>query len=90
MKYVIDTIVYNATKNGTHVYRDEKTIGYIFINTGNCAVQLNNFLLQPNSTFKTFESGYEDMTRWQMIFKTFDACSTTNSNLTVLIYSKEL
>jgi hypothetical protein len=88
MNYVIDTIVYNANKNGSHVFRDDKTIGYIFINTGNCAVQLNNFTLQPNSTFKTFESGYEDKTKWQMIFDDFSSCATINSSLTCLIYSK--
>lgn len=88
MKFVIDTIVYNSTKNGMHVFRDDRTIGYIFINTGNCPVQLNNYLLQPNTVFKTFEAGCEDMTKWQMIFKTFDSCSTINSSLTCQIYSR--
>lgn len=89
MKFVIDSIQYSATESSQLVYRDESTIGYTFINMGNCDVVLNNYVLRPNSTLKTFETGCIDMTKWQMIFNTFDACSTTNSLLVVLIYSSK-
>lgn len=87
-KFVLDSIEYTATENGQYVFRDESTIGYCFINTGNCPVALNNYVLMPNSTLKTFETGYKDITRWQMNFMTFDTCSTTNSKLIALIYSE--
>lgn len=88
-KFVIDSLEYTSVHNGEYVYRDENTIGYCFINTGNCTLSINNYVLLPNSTLKTFETGYIDLTRWQMNFNTFDACSTTNSKLIVLIYSQK-
>lgn len=87
-KFVIDSVEYTANENGQYVFRDESTIGYCFINIGNCPVTINNYLLMPNSTLKTFEIGYRDITRWQMNFVKFDACSTTNSKLIALIYSE--
>lgn len=86
-KFVIDSLTYTANDNGQYVFRNEKTIGYCFINTGNCAISLNNYKLQPNSSFKTFERGMIDITNWQMIFSTFNSCSTSYSELTCLIYS---
>lgn len=86
-KFVIDSVTYTANDNGTYVFRNEKTIGYCFINTGNCAISLNNYKLQPNSSFKTFERGMIDATNWQMLFATFNSCSTSYSELTCLIYS---
>lgn len=87
-KFVIDSVEYTANENGQYVFRDESTIGYTFINQGNCPVAINNYIMQPNSTLKTFEVGFRDITRWQMNFMTFDSCSTTNSKLVVLIYSE--
>jgi hypothetical protein len=88
-KIVIDSILYTSQQNGEYVFRDETTIGYCFINEGNCPVSINNYILEPNSSFKTFETGYIDMTRWQINFRTFDQCSIQNSRLIVLIYNSK-
>jgi hypothetical protein len=88
MNFVIDSVEYTTTQTTEDVYRDESTIGYCFINTGNCPVNINNYVLLPNSSFKTFEYGMVDITRWKMLFAPFDTCSTTNARLVVLIYSK--
>jgi hypothetical protein len=88
MNFVIDSVEYTTTQTTEDVYRDDSTIGYCFINTGNCPITLNNYVLLPNSSFKTFEYGMVDITRWKMLFQPFDACSTTNARLVVLIYSK--
>jgi hypothetical protein len=87
-KFKVDTILYSSKDTGTAVFRDELTIGYIFINTGNCAIYLNNYLLQPNSTFKTFEPDCCDCTLYRMTFNPFNTCSIDNSELTVIIYNK--
>ena len=86
-KFVIDSVEYSSTNTGEYVFRDESTLGYTFINTGNCSVSINNYILLPNSSLKTFEYNMKDITRYQMLFNTFDACSTTNARLVVLIYS---
>lgn len=88
-KFSITTIIYQATDSGTIVFRDAKTIGYQFINTGNCAVWLNNFLLQPNAVLKTVESQMIDATSYRMNFIQFDSCATANAELTVLLYQSE-
>ena len=85
-RFKIDTVKYSAQENGTAVFRDSKTIGYMFINTGNCPVLLNNYLLLPNSALKTFETGCIDATVYRMNFQTANYwCINTNSELTVLI-----
>lgn len=89
MKFTIATITYLAKDSGTVVFRDERTIGYQFINTGNCAVWLNNFLLQPNSVLKTVESQMIDKTSYRMNFVQFSSCATDNAELTVLLYQLE-
>jgi len=86
-KFVLDSVEYSSTNTGEYVFRDESTLGYTFINTGNCSVSINNYILLPNSSLKTFEYNMKDITRYQMLFNTFDACSTTNARLVVLIYS---
>jgi hypothetical protein len=86
-KFVVDSVEYNSTNTSDYVFRDESTLGYCFINTGNCSVNINNYVLLPNSSLKTFEYNMIDITRYKMIFNTFDACSTTNARLVVLIYS---
>lgn len=87
IKFKISTSTYYSKDNGTVVFRDAKTIGYCFINTGNCVVQLNNFPLQPNSVLKTYEPNGIDMTQWRILFQSFSTCSNTSAELTVLIYS---
>jgi hypothetical protein len=88
VKFTIDTVVYGSKDTSTSAFRDSKTLGYIFVNTGNCPVQLNNFLLQPGSVFKTFEPMCKDCTTYRMLFNPFDTCSTDNAELTVLIYNQ--
>jgi hypothetical protein len=90
IKFKLDTVIYGSAKTGTAVFRDDKTLGYCFINTGNCSIQLNNFLLQPNTTYKTFETGCKDNTTYRMVFNTFDACSAGNAELTVVIYNLDI
>lgn len=87
ISFKLDTIIYGAKDTATAVFRDNKTLGYCFINTGNCAVLLNNFVLQPNTSYKTFETGCIDKTVYRMLFNTFDSCSTDNAELTVVIYN---
>ena len=89
-KFKISTSTYYQKDSGTVVFRDSKTIGYCFINTGNCVVQLNNFPLQPNSVLKTYEPDGADMTQWRILFNSFDSCSQTSAELTVLIYSLDV
>lgn len=88
MNFVLDSMQYSPNENGQSVFRDPDTIGYLFINEGNCNVAINNYVLKPNSTLKTFEVGMIDTTKWVIQFNTFDACSITNGLLVVLIYSK--
>jgi hypothetical protein len=88
MKFAISTILYTAKDNGSYVWSNENVIGYCFINTGNCAIQLNKFTLQPGGVLKTLETGMVDATRWQIILDTFSACAITNAQLTALIYEK--
>lgn len=87
-RFKTDTVIYSKKDSGTAVFRDANTLGYIFINTGNCSVWLNNYLLQPNSSLKTFEPNCCDCTVYRMNFNTFNQCSIDNSELTVLIYNK--
>lgn len=89
INFKTDTVIYSSKDTGTAVFRDNNTIGYQFINTGNCAVYLNNYLLQPQTTWKTFETGYSDQTVYRMNFQdSFSSCAVINSELTVIIYNK--
>jgi len=89
-KIKYSNITYYSKDTGTVVFRDKTTIGYIFINTGNCVCLLNNFPLQPNSVLKTYEPDAIDLTQWRINFSQFSSCATTSAELTVLIYSTEL
>jgi hypothetical protein len=91
--FKIATLIYGFENSGNVVFRDQKTLGYCFINTGNCPVYINNLLLPPSGVFKTFEYSCVDMTSYRMNFKTEAAnvqldCTKNNSELTVLIYEK--
>ena len=87
IKVKIDTLIYSDKDTGTAVFRDEKTLGYCFINTGNCPILLNTYLLQPSTSFKTFEPLCVDTTTYRMVFNTFDSCSAINASLTVIVYN---
>lgn len=89
--FKISTIQYYNKDNGTAVFRDATVLGYIFSNTGNCNVSLNNCVLPPGGVFKTFEIGFIDKTQWKILFISdpTSGCGDTYAELTVLIYSKE-
>lgn len=88
-----ECVIYGKTPNTTtQIFRDEKTIGYIFINTGNVPVTLNNYLLLPSNSFKTYDSNLIDKTFWKATFDlintVYTSCAQTNTELTTLIISQ--
>jgi len=88
----IECVLYGKEPNTTtQIFRDERTVGYVFINTGNTPIQLNNYLLLPGNSFKTFEAGLRDKTFWKASFlltnTVYPTCGITNAELTTLIYS---
>lgn len=89
-KFITNTIILTAAESGQVVFRDINTIGYNFINTGNCPVMINNYLLQPSSSFKTFEPNMIDFTSYRINFQQFSACATLNAELTIILYNKAL
>ena len=93
MKIKIDTIVYGIQPNSSvTIFRNEDTVGYIFLNSGNTPITINNLVLLPNTSWKTFEAGIEDLTIYRATFNQsnnlYTSCGTNNSNLTVIIYTK--
>lgn len=93
MKIKTDVKVYGIEPSSTiNIDRTADTVGYCFLNTGNTPVQINNFVLLPNTSWKTFEAGIEDMTIYRARFtqsnNLYTSCGTDNSSLTVIIYSK--
>jgi hypothetical protein len=93
MKIKIDVKIYGLQPSTTiNIDRTADTIGYCFMNTGNTPVQINNFDLLPNTSWKTFEAGVEDMTIYRARFdqrnNLYTSCGSVNSSLTVIIYSK--
>jgi hypothetical protein len=90
--FKLDTITYSTKDSGKAVFKDKDTLGYIFINTGNSPVLLNNYLLLPNSSLKTFEPTCIDQTVYRMIFNNnnffYPTCSPDMASLTVIIYNK--
>ena len=92
MNVTIDCVIYGLTPDTTtRIFRNENTIGYIFVNTGNTPVQLNNYVLQPQAVYKTFENNLLDKTEWKIQFlKTnavYSSCASVNAELTALIYN---
>jgi len=91
-KFTLDCIVYGITENNNNIFRDDKTIGYIFENSGNCPVQINNIKLNSGDVFKTFEPLCEDQTRYRIVFLTqnqgLTTCVNNFAQLTAIIYSK--
>jgi hypothetical protein len=81
------TVIYTAKDSGNAVFRNEKTLGFLFMNTGNCPVKVNNMTLPPSGFFKSFEIGGRDLTNYRILFDQFSSCATNNAELTVLIYS---
>ena len=46
-----------------------------------------DMLNEINTVLKTYEPNGIDMTQWRILFQSFDTCSATSAELTVLIYS---
>ena len=88
MKFAISTIIYGTGSDGQYVWSNERVVGYMFINTGNCVISLNKVKLYPGGVLKTLEPGMVDTTKWQILLDKFDSCATTNAQLTALIYEK--
>lgn len=89
IKFKISTNNYYAEDSGTVVYKDKETMGYLFCNTGNCLVLINNIKLPPGGVFKTFEQGFIDTTQWRILFivNDFSSCGGESAELTVLNYN---
>lgn len=84
------TQVVYITKD-TPIFRDNLTIGYHFINSGNCNIFINNVLLLPGNNWKTFEANMVDLTLYRAKFTSSTSanasCAAANANLTLIIYS---
>ena len=89
-RFITNVIILSAAESGQIIFRDINTLGYIFINTGNCPVMINNYLLQPSGSLKTFEPNMQDLTAYRINFNQFSACATINAELTAIIYNKVL
>lgn len=91
-KFTLDCIVYGITENNNSIFRDENTIGYLFENSGNCPVQINNIKLNSGDVFKTFEPLCEDLTKYRVVFLTngqnLQPCVNNFAQLTTIIYSR--
>jgi hypothetical protein len=95
MNLKIDVIIYGIEpSNSINVFRNEDTIGYCFVNTGNTPVEINNLVLLPSATFKTLEPGYTDKTFYKVRFNQrnqfYPTCADDMNSLTCIIYSKVL
>jgi hypothetical protein len=91
-KFTLDCIVYGISDNNNSIFRNDKTIGYLFENSGNCPLQINNIRLNSGDVFKTFEPLCEDLTRYKVNFITnnqgLTPCVQNFAQLTAIIYSK--
>lgn len=92
MKFKTDVIIYGIEpSNSIKIFRNEETIGYCFVNTGNTAIDINNLILLPGGVFKTFEPNCIDLTFYRVKFNQqnfFDqSCATSNCVLTCIVYS---
>lgn len=84
-----NTSIINYNLDGA-IFRDASTIGYIFANTGNQILYINNLQLLPGSCWKTLENGMIDVSLYRVRFEqnpTYPSCANQYSNLQVIIYS---
>jgi hypothetical protein len=83
MNFATDTVYYDMNSG---VFRDSRTIGYEFTNTGNSLLYINNRLVSPGETFLTFRALMIDLTLYRVEFRTNPAYPTpqTNSCQTVI------
>jgi hypothetical protein len=66
------------------IFRDDKTIGYHIVNTGDCMAYVNNFPLYPSGVLDTMYSGYQDKSLYNINF----AVGGVNPEITVITFNK--
>lgn len=67
------------------IIRDESTIGYHIVNTGDCMAYVNNFPLYPSGVLDTMYSGYQDKSLYNIKFDV----GGVNPELTVITFNKK-
>lgn len=78
-----DVVQYNEN---SPIFRDDRTLGYLFTNQGNSILWVNNFKLLPGATLKSFEPLMCDLTLYRVVF---DQTAPLSDNLlSVIIYNK--
>lgn len=82
---IFSTDVVQYTTNSP-IFRDERTLGYLFTNQGNSTLWINNFKLLPGATYKSFEPLMIDMTLYRVLFD--QSAPLTDNLLSVIIYNK--
>ena len=85
-----NTAIMNYNQDGA-IFRDAKTLGYIFANTGNQVCYINQLQLMPGSVWKTFEPNCKDLSLYRVRFEpnpTFTSCAIQYSNLQVIVYGE--
>lgn len=78
-----DVVQYNIN---SPIFRDDRTLGYVFTNQGNSILWINNFKLLPGATFKSFEPLMVDLTLYRVLFD--QTAPLTDNLLSVIIYNK--
>lgn len=66
------------------IIRDENTIGYHIVNTGDCMAYVNNFPLYPSGVLDTMYSGYQDKSLYNIKFDV----AGVNPEITVITFNK--
>lgn len=78
-----DTAFKTYQKAGA-ILRDETTIGYHIVNTGDCLCYINNFPLYPSGVLDTMYPGYKDESLYNVRFDTGGA----NPEITVITFNE--
>lgn len=78
-----DTNFKNYREAGA-IIRDENTIGYHIVNTGDCMAYVNNFPLYPSGVLDTMYSGYQDKSLYNIKFDV----GGVNPEITVITFNK--
>jgi hypothetical protein len=66
------------------IFRDDNTIGYHIVNTGNCIAFVNNFPLYPSGVLDTLYSGYQDFSLYNIKFEV----GGVSPEVTVITFNK--
>ncbi len=75
---------FKSYRSAGAIIRDESTIGYHIVNTGDCMAYVNNFPLYPSGVLDTMYSGYQDKSLYNIKFEV----AGTNPEITVITFSK--